>query len=447
MAMSNRRLYLLLVIAALFLAGSYAVRATTVTGGFSLPFIDNILGPSEPPIPDVMPPAQQVEFWSGRLSPETQDYITLTQLGRAYLLLARESGDAAAYARADEALQRALALNPRYEPAKALIGSVLIGRHEFAAALAHAQAALDANPDEYQALAVVGDASLELGRYAEADAAYHRLLDEIPGGPIYSRMARLSWLQGRPEEAIDWMRRAADEAVELDLGGEELAWYRFQLGELYYNSGDLRHAQRWYDEADQAMPGYYLAQAGLGKVAAARGDLAEAIAAYEALVARLPQPGFVSFLGDLYALNGDDAAAQAQYDTVAFIHQLEESQQVLYNRQMAIFFANHNTQLDLALQYAETELAARQDVFAYDTLAWVLYRLGRFDEARAASNQALKLGTPDAILYYHAGLIAAAQGDPTTAQTYLGRALDFNPHFDLIQAAAAREALASLSNQ
>ena len=445
MTMTNRRLYLLLIIAALFLAGSYAIRAAT--SGLSLPFVGGLLGPSEPPIPDVMPPAQQVEFWSGRLTPATQDYITLTQLGRAYLLLARETGDAASYSRAEEALRRALSLNPRYEPANALIGSVLIGQHEFAAALANAQAALSTNPDEYQALAVVGDASLELGRYVDADAAYRRLLDVVPGGPIYSRLARYAWLMGRPDEAIDWMRRAADETVALDLGGEELAWYRFQLGELYFNSGDLRAAQRWYDEAEQALPGYYLAQAGLGKVAAARGDLAEAITTYEGLVARLPQPGFVAYLGDLYALNGDAAAAQTQYDTVAFIHELEETQQVLYNRQMAIFFANHNTQLDQALQYAEMELAARQDIYAYDTLAWVLYRLGRHDEARAASDRALELGTPDASLYYHAGLIAAAQGDRDTAQTYLSRALELNPHFDLIQAAAAREALAGLSNE
>lgn len=445
MTMTNRRLYLMLILAAFFLAGSYAIQAAT--SGLRLPWVETIVGPGEPPIPDVMAPAEQVDFWSGRLSPDTQDYITLTHLGRAYLLLARETGDAAAYTRAEEALQQALTLNPRYEPAKGLIGSVLIGQHEFAAALDHAKTALATNPDEYQALAVVGDASLELGRYGEADAAYRRLLDAAPGGPVYSRMARLSWLMGQPDEAIDWMRRAADEAVALDLGGEELAWYRFQLGELYFHRGDLRAARRWYDEADEALPGYYLAQAGLGKVAAARGDLTEAITVYESLVARLPQPSFVAFLGDLYALNGDNAAAQAQYDTVAFIHELEETQQVIYNRQMAIFFANHNTQLDQALQYAEWELEARQDIYAYDTLAWVLYRLGRHDEARAAADRALELGTPDAALYYHAGLIAAAQGDRITARTYLSQALELNPHFDLIQAAAAQEALAGLSNE
>ncbi len=443
--MNNRKLYLLLFFTALILAGSYLFRPTANGLGISA-VVESIVGPAEPPIPDTMSPGQQIDFWSGRLRPDTKDYITLTHLGRAYLMLARESGDAAAYARAEEAFRRALAQNPQYEPANALIGSVLIGQHRFSDALASAQKTLDVNPDDFQALAVTGDASLETGDYATAEETYHRLLDAAPGGPVYSRMARLAWLQGYSDEAIDWMREAADESLTLDIGGEELAWYRFQLGELYFNTGDLRNAHKWYNEADQAYPDYYLARAGLGKVAAARGEFDSAIAYYSSLVDQIPQPGFVAYLGDIYTLNGDTAAAQGQYDTVAFIHELEETQQILYNRQMALFFANHNTRLDEALAYAESELAARQDIYAYDTLAWVLYRLGRYDEAADASTRAMALGTQDALLFYHAGMIADARGDSGAAATYLNRALEINPNFDLIQAASARNALAALSN-
>lgn len=159
--MNNRKLTLLLIFTALFLAGSYAIRATAA--GMGRPLVDSILGPAEPPIPDVMPPAQQIEFWSNRLTPDTQDYITLTHLGRAWLGVARETGDAAAYARAEEALRRALSLNERYAPAKALLGTVLIGNHAFAKARTVAAAALAVDPGDIQALAVSGDAALELG--------------------------------------------------------------------------------------------------------------------------------------------------------------------------------------------------------------------------------------------------------------------------------------------
>ncbi len=439
---TDRRLLLLLLFTALLLAASYALRPA---GGLARPALfDALLGPTEPPVPDTLSPEAQVTFWSRRLKPDTRDYITLTTLAGAYLAEGRETGDAAAYGRAEEALRRALALNPRYESANALLGSVLISQHQFAAARESAAAGLALNPDSPAALAASGDANLELGDYAAAESAYGRLLDLAPDGPAFSRLSRLAWLQGRPDEAIDWMRRAADLMVSLDVGGEELAWYRFQLGELYYNTGDLRAAEKWYHEADQAFPGYYNAAAGLGKIAAARGDLQEAIDIYAPLVERLPQPSFVAFLGDLYTLAGDTAAAQAQYDTVSFIQELEASQQVLYNRQMALFFANHNIELEQALAYAEGELTARKDIYAYDTLAWVLYRLGRFDEAAAASERALALGTQDAQLFYHAGLIAAARGDEERAAADLNHALDINPHFDLIQVEVAREVLAGM---
>lgn len=219
---NDRRWMWLLVFTALLLAASYAGRAAMSGGGRAL--LDGLLGPAEPPIPDVMPAEEQIAFWSARLKPDTQDYITLTTLAGAYLARARGArGDAAAYSRAEEALREALALNPRYERAGALLGSVLIGRHDFAGALAQADGVLAANPDTPQALAAAGDAHLELGDLAAAAANYRRLLELAPGGPVYSRLSRLAWLQGRPDEAVDWMRRAADETVELDLGGEGLS--------------------------------------------------------------------------------------------------------------------------------------------------------------------------------------------------------------------------------
>jgi Tfp pilus assembly protein PilF len=54
---------------------------------------------------------------------------------------------------------------------------------------------------------------------------------------------------------------------------------------------------------------------------------------------------------------------------------------------------------------------------------------------------ALRLGTRDAQLYYHAGMIAQAAGEKAAARDYLQRALQLNPQFDPLQAAMARQAL------
>src|SRR5437762_2576146 len=79
---------------------------------------------------------------------------------------------------------------------------------------------------------------------------------------------------------------------------------------------------------------------------------------------------------------------------------------------------------------AEGRLAAAAD----------LYRRA----AARAAHRALRLGTEDAMLHYHAGSIAAALGRNRIAARHLRRALALNPHFDLRQAPRARAALAAL---
>ena len=54
---------------------------------------------------------------------------------------------------------------------------------------------------------------------------------------------------------------------------------------------------------------------------------------------------------------------------------------------------------------------------------------------------ALRLGTRDAKLLYHAGMIARAAGEKEAARDYLKRALKLNPQFDPLQATIARKAM------
>jgi tetratricopeptide (TPR) repeat protein len=387
---------------------------------------------------------EQIAFWQQKVQRDDRDYISLTYLGQAYLQKGRETGDAAAYGRAQAALEKALTINPNYELTLSFLSVTLISQHDFQGALQTAQRVYDFDPGALQALATIGDASLELGRYEEAEAAYETLIEQAPGAAVYSRAARLAWLQGDVSAAINWMQQAVNHAKENGLTGERLAWYQFQLGELYFNSGDVDSAQAQYAAAKQTLPDYYLVLVGEGNVAAAQGDYEQAITLYERLVERLPQPALVATLGDFYTLAGDKTAAHQQYDTVEFIANLETTDQALVGRQLALFYANHDINLDDALAAAEAELASRPDVYGYDVLAWTLFKNGRFDEAAAASEQALKLGTQEALFYYHAGMIASAQGNIEQAKQHLNHALELNPHFDFLQAQIAQEKLASL---
>ena len=93
---------------------------------------------------------------------------------------------------------------------------------------------------------------------------------------------------------------------------------------------------------------------------------------------------------------------------------------------------------------AAAALTDRQDIYAYDALAWALYKADRLDEAAAAAAEALALGTPDPRLAYHAGMIATARGEIDDARQLLQRAVAGAAYLPPLQAPIASAALASL---
>jgi tetratricopeptide (TPR) repeat protein len=131
---------------------------------------------------------------------------------------------------------------------------------------------------------------------------------------------------------------------------------------------------------------------------------------------------------------------------VEYIGKLNALNKALYNRELAYFYADHGMKLQQGLELAQRELNYRRDIYAYDVLAWNLYKNGKFEEAREAVSQALKLGTQDAKLHYHAGMIYHRLGEKEKAREHLRQALSINPHFHIFFADNAIRMLAELDN-
>jgi tetratricopeptide (TPR) repeat protein len=107
---------------------------------------------------------------------------------------------------------------------------------------------------------------------------------------------------------------------------------------------------------------------------------------------------------------------------------------------------DHNLKADQPYALARKEYETRRDVYSADALACAALKAGKIDEAQAAIKAALRLGTQDARLFNHAGMIASAAGDRTTVTDFLRRAIKLNPHFDPWQSKVAREALEEASS-
>jgi hypothetical protein len=51
-------------------------------------------------------------------------------------------------------------------------------------------------------------------------------------------------------------------------------------------------------------------------------------------------------------------------------------------------------------------------------MSWILFKLGRVQDARAASLKAVRWSTPEPSFYFHASQIAEAAGEKTAAEEY-----------------------------
>ncbi|MEA2538142.1 MAG: hypothetical protein QOF11_2376 [Chloroflexota bacterium] len=385
-----------------------------------------------------------IGVWTANLKRDPEDFISAQNLSLVYYTRGRLTGNADDYARAQEAVDQGLKIYPDNPGARTLKALLLYTLHDFEGARLAAQAIFDADPAQLQALATVGDSQLEMGRYDAAAATFAALEKVQPGAAVTARLARLASLQGHDDDAASRAAQAATEARDEGNEGTSLAFYDYLKGYLAFQAGKLDLAGASYEAALKDWPGSYLALEGLAKVRAAQGRVDDAIELFGRAIAIVPQPEFLAGLGDLYQLSGDTRKAEEQYATVRAIARLQAVQAQLFNRQLVLFDINHGENLPDALALAERELQVRKDVYGWDAYAWALLANGRTDDADAAMDNALALGTHDALLAYHAGMIAQARNDDGRARTLLNEALALNPGFDPLQSARARDVLARL---
>ena len=374
-------------------------------------------------------PATDVATLEARVQADPQDLQGWQQLGTAYVHQAIATGDPSFYGLAAKALDRADALQPGDATTLVARGTLQLSLHPFADALASGQAALAARPDDRDALAVVVDASVETGRYDDAAATLQRLVDIHPSLAALSRVSYLRELHGDTPGAIVAMQQA------VAAGGSafDTATVTAFLGDLYWNTGRVDDASVQYERAATLSPGLVTAEVGRARIEAARGDRKAAIARLQAVVDRYPTPIASTLLGDL---TGD-------YGLVRTTYRLQEAAGGVVDLEAALFEADHGDPA-VAVRRGQAAEADRHTVYTADALAWALHKAGRDAEALPHLQDALRLGTGDALLHYHAAEILAATGDTARARTEVTAALATNPDFSFALAPAAQALAARL---
>ena len=397
---------------------------------------------------------ETIRFLEDRVKRDPDDMICYNMLGERYLKRLRETGNLTYLSLAEKAANESIRVLPpeRNITGLSLLAVTKYSSHEFTVARDQAEKLITLQPDQIYSYQVLGDALLELGEYEKAISIFkkmEKLGDDSPNAKftLAIRVARIEKLKGSIAKAETSLLEALNIALSMKSPSRELiAWSSAQLADHYFSIGDYNKAETYYQQALKVFPDYFLAIAGLGQVKAAQGNLDQAIKQYEQVVRLIPDLTFVATLGDLYKLTGKEKEAQQQYDLVEQIAKLSTLNGVLYNRSLAVFYANHDIKALEAYTQVEKEFETRKDIYGADALAWTALKAGKLTEAQTAIKHALKLGTKDAKIFYHAGLIAQASGDNKAAKDYLEQALNLNPQFEPIQSLNAKKVLTQIGN-
>ncbi len=158
--------------------------------------------------------------------------------------------------------------------------SILLGEHDFPAALDAAKGLNKRVPDDVMVYGLLTDANMELGNYKDAEIAAQWMLNLRPGNlPALIRAAKLRELFGDAEGAYELMELALQSTSPAD--AEERASLLAQMGHLRLESGSADAAEKLLRQSTALVPNYPSGLWGLAKIRIMRKQFAEAVALLE----------------------------------------------------------------------------------------------------------------------------------------------------------------------
>jgi tetratricopeptide (TPR) repeat protein len=355
----------------------------------------------------------------------SKDFEAYNALALALSRRARETSDVMFYSQAEEALQRSFEISPGNFDGERIRVWLLLGKHEFAAALEAAQKLNKKMPDDVMLYGFLTDANVELGNYKDAETAAQWMLDLRPGNiPGLTRAAYLRELFGDIDGALDLMEMAYESTPPSE--SEDRAWILTQMAHLDLMIGKSSQAENLIQQALVMFPGYHYALGNLAKVRIQQKRYTEATELLKQRYQAAPHAENLYDLAEAFNLAGraeeaNKAFVEFEQKSLVESHHADNS-----NHELIFYYADQAKQPAKALEVAKREVARRHDVYTLDSYAWALHVNGQYKEARKQIETALAVGIRDAKLFRHAGEIALQCGERAAAQQHMQQAAELN---------------------
>jgi tetratricopeptide (TPR) repeat protein len=386
-------------------------------------------------------PAERSIVQANRLIEKNpRNFEAYNALALALSRRARETSDASYYTQAESALQKSFEISPNNFDGERTQVWLLLGKHEFAAALEEAKKLNKRMPDDAMTYGFLTDANVELGNYKDAEVAAQWMLDLRPGNLSgLTRAAYLRELFGDIEGATELMDMAFQSTPPSE--AEDGAWILTQMAHLNLAVGKTGEAEKLLTQALRMFPGYHYALGSLAKVRILEKRYDEAIQLLKQRYQAAPHPENLYEVAEALTLAGQTDEARKAFAEFEQKSLLETNRPDNSNRELIFYYADYANEPAKALEVARRESARRHDVYTLDSYAWALCSNGHYKEAHKQMQMALEPGIQDAKLFFHAGGIASKDGDRVSAEHYLRISANLNT----LGSDEARAALADLS--
>ncbi len=367
----------------------------------------------------------------------------------AYSFLAVNAGQLEV---AERTVDRLLGIQPDSSRAILLRARVLQMKGDITGLLAYLQDVLKRYPDDLNVRLTYARALVGKQRYEEAYRQYDILVHKAPDNPdILFTYAVLSFQFDRLDEAEENLLKLNREGIQV----LETSYY---LGRVATLREQYDSAIAWFDVIENGQ--YYLeAQLGIAFALAKKGDLDGARSRLQNITTASPADRLRVYLteGSLLHESGSYNEEIEVYN--AALESMPANPDLLFARAMAAdkvdrldlvekdllqvlkqepdnasalnalgyVLADRTTRYQDALNYIARALEIRPgDYYILDSYGWVLYRLGRHEEAITNLRRALD-ASPDSEIAAHLGEVLWVSGNQQAARDVWKRALDVAP--------------------
>jgi tetratricopeptide (TPR) repeat protein len=253
--------------------------------------------------------------------------------------------------------------------------------------------------------------------WAGSQKALEELLKLDPNNPsTSSRIAFCMFQQKDIEGALKILRDAAK-------ANPKMPAPESVLGQFYQQAGDLENMKKWMDAAIKASPKNLATRIAAGYAALTLGQL-DKVREHAVAAAQIDPKSYDSLLlrGMVAVFQKDFMAAELFFETA--LRQSPNNMAITNNLALVLIEQDSKPKQQRALEFAEANVKKNPQSSSFaSTYGWVLYKLGRLEDAEKALQAAAASGPVSVDTAYYTARLMVDQGRKEDARKVLETAL------------------------